>query len=251
MAVDTGRRKAGERNWRLLARAVHRQLHRLGRRIAAPVVRRGRVGAGTLVERSVHVLGWRSVRIGRNCVIGGSTTFNVNNGRKIDRILIGDNSYIGRFSFFSNGALIRLGDYCLVGPGCRFLGADHVFSDPFRPYISTGVTDDGQILVGANCWLGADVTLLGSLTIGHGSVIGACALVSSDVLPFSLVIGRPARVVKRFDMTSRAWVPIAEFTPEMEAMLPDEASYLSMLRAVCPAIAMPYAAAGPSRGDLA
>ena len=203
------------------------------------------------MDKSVHVLGWRSVRIGRNCVIGNGTTFNVNNGQGRERIVIGDFSYVGSFNFFSNGGLIQLGDYCLLGPGCRFLGANHIYSDPLRPYISTGVTDHGQILLGTNCWLGTDVTILGSVTVGHGSVLGAGSLVTRDVPPFSLALGNPARIVKRYDIASKEWVPAANFTPEMEAMLPDEESYRAVLRANCPTIAMPYAAAGPSRGHLA
>lgn len=237
--------------WRPTARAAYLRWHGIRRRLAAPLHRRRNVGAGTLVDRDVHVLAWRSVRIGRNCVIGAGSTLNVNNGRGLPRIVIGDNVYVGRFNFFSNGDLIQLGDYCLLGPGCRFLGADHVYSDPFQPYIMTGVTTDGRQIVGTNCWLGTDVTLLGSLTVGHGSVLGARALVTRDVPPFSLVVGSPARVVKRFDMTGRSWIPVAQFTADMEALLPDEAAYLAILRSAAPSVTMPFAAAGPSQGDLA
>lgn len=240
-----------ESRWKVLARRAYRPFNKLRRRVTAPVVRRRHVGSGTLIDASVHVLAWHSVRIGRNCVIAGDTVLNINNGDRKPRIVIGDNVYVGRFNFFSNGELIRLGDYCLIGPGCRFLGADHVYSDPFRPYITTGVTNAGQLVLGANCWLGTDVTLLGSLAVGHGSVIGACALVTRDIPPFSLAVGSPARVIKRYDIGSRSWVAAADYTPKMEAMLPDELTYLAMLHKAAPRINMPYDAAGPSRGDLA
>jgi acetyltransferase-like isoleucine patch superfamily enzyme len=240
-----------ELGWRLFAKRVYRFAHQTGRRMNAPFVRRRHIGRGTLIDPSVHVLAWRSVLIGRNCVVGGGSIFNINNGRGLPRVVIGDHVYVGRFSFFSNGDLIRLGDYCLLGPGCRFLGADHVYSDPFTPYIATGVTEDGRQIVGANCWLGTDVTLLGSLAVGHGSILGAGALVTRDVPPFSLVVGSPARIIKRFDMTTKSWIPVADFSPEMELMLPNEADYLAILRTAAPTIAMPFAAAGPSQGDLA
>jgi acetyltransferase-like isoleucine patch superfamily enzyme len=234
-----------------VARSLYRRAHHLIRRLTAPIHRRRNVGTGTLIDPGVHVLAWRSVSIGRNCVVGGGTTFNINNGQGISRIVIGNNVFVGRFSFFSNGAMISVGDYCLLGTGCRYLGAGHDYSNPMTPYIACGVPDSGTITIGANCWLGTDVTLLGSLTVGHGSVLGARALVTRDVPPFSLVVGSPACVVKRFDVTTQAWIPVADFTAEMAALLPDEAAYLAILRTAAPNVTMPFAAAGPSQGDLA
>jgi len=57
-------------------------------------------------------------------------------------------------------------------------------------------------------------------------------------------------VIKRYDMLSQSWRPIAEFTPEMEAMLPDEDSYLATLQKNKPHLFMSYDAAGKCRGDL-
>lgn len=237
--------------WQPGLRAVHIGLSGIAARLRAPWYRYRNVGAQTVIDRSVHVLGWRSVRIGRRSIIGGGSVLNVNNGGGRLRIDIGDHVYVGRFGFFSNGALIRIGDYGLIGPGCRFLGADHVFADPFRPYIATGVTDTGELVLGVNCWLGAGVTVLGGVTIGHGSVVGANALVTRDLPPFSVAMGSPARVVQRYDMARGTWIPAQDFTPELAALLPDEDAYRATLQRAAPTIPMPFAAAGPSRGDRA
>lgn len=231
-------------------KALRPVLARVKRRLLAPLWRRRHVGAGSLVERSVHVLSWRHVRIGRNTVISGDSIFNVNNGHGPVRITVGDHVFVGRFCFFTNGQGIAIGDYALVGLGCRFLGAGHDV-DPLRPRVTSSVPDRGRIAVGVNAWLGTDVTVLGDVSIGHGSVVGARALVTGDIPPFSVAVGTPARVTKRFDMGNRQWIPVQNFTPAMEALLPDEDSYRAALQAGFPSIPMPYAAAGPSRGDLA
>lgn len=215
------------------------------------IAKRQNVGRRTHIESTAHFLGWRNIRIGTRCVISSQCWFNVNQ-RSGDRpsIVIGDHSFIGQRNFFSPAQLIQIGPYALTGVDCRFMGADHVFADPFYPYIATGVTSEGRLIVGANCWLGAGVSVVGEVSIGHGCVIGAGAMVTKSVPPFSLVVGAPARVVKRFDMSKQAWVSAAGFTPAQDSALPNEDDYIELLRSNAPHIRMPIAAAGKSRGDL-
>jgi acetyltransferase-like isoleucine patch superfamily enzyme len=237
--------------WQARARDMLAWADTMRARRAAGFHRRRNLGAGSLVDRDAHVLGWSSVRIGRKVVIAAGSILNVNHRDGQPRIVIGDYSFVGRGSFFSSGDRIEIGAYAMLSPGGRFLGAHHHYDDPMRPYITTGVSQGGTIRLGVNCMTGADVTILGPVSVGHGCVIGAGALVTHDVPRFSLVIGRPARIIKRYDMGSRNWIAVEDFTPDMETMLPDEATYLALLQAACPSIAMPYAAAGPARGDLA
>ncbi|MBN9142849.1 MULTISPECIES: acyltransferase [unclassified Novosphingobium] len=214
-------------------------------------LRRQHVGAGSYIDKSVNVLGWRNTRIGSNSVICENTCININNrGSREPKVVIGNNCFIGRRNFFSNANQIILKDYCMTGLDCHLNSADHVFNDPFMPYIGTGVTNTNNIILGVNTWLGTDVTILGNVTIGHGCVVGAGSLVTKSAPPFSLLVGSPARVIKRYDMLSQSWRPIAEFTPEMEAMLPDEDSYLATLQKNKPHLFMSYDAAGKCRGDL-
>lgn len=48
-----------------------------------------------------------------------------------------------------------------------------------------------------DCWIGANAVILPGVTIGRGSTIGAGAIVSRDVPPYSIAVGIPARVVKK------------------------------------------------------
>jgi len=58
----------------------------------------------------------------------------------------------------------------------------------------------GGVTIGSDVWLGSGCLILSGVTIGHGAVVAARAVVSRDVPPYAVVAGNPARVVRhRFD----------------------------------------------------
>lgn len=213
--------------------------------------RRVNLGAHTVIDPSAQVLGWRNVRIGERCVISEATWINVNDRENTDfAILIGNHCFIGRRNFLSSGKRIRIGDYCLTGVDCHFLGADHLHHTPYAPYSATGTTFDGVIDIGPNCWFGASVTVLKDVRIGFGSIIGAGAIVTHSVPPYSIAVGNPARVLKRFDATRNEWVPADAWSAEAEAQIPAEADYLAHLVKNHPTLKLPRLASGHLHGDL-
>ena len=193
--------------------------------------KRSNVGKRSYVDPSVHVCGWHNVRIGKYSSIGQDTWINVNYRAK-DKIsiIIGDNCKIGRRNFFTSGELIRLGDYCASSIDCRFLGAEHIYSSPFKIYISADVTQGGHIDIGPNCFLGAGVTILKGVKMGYGCVIGAATVVNCDIPPLSLVVGNPCKVIKRFDVKLRRWVKAEEYNKEHDQYLMSEEEYLEGLK---------------------
>lgn len=209
------------------------------------------VESGAYIDPSVHVLGWRSVRIGSNSVVSEATWLNVNNRQSVNaQIVIEENCFIGRRNLMSSGCLIRIGAYCLTGPDCKFLGSDHVITDPFKPYVTTGATIESTVEIGANCWFGSGAVVLGSVKIGHGSVIGVNTLINCDIPPFSIVVGSPGRIVKRFQMSTSSWVPTEQLTVADSINFPSESEYLAILRSTHPLISLPTRASGKRMGDL-
>lgn len=209
------------------------------------------IGINTYIDHTVQVLRWSCTRVGKNTIISENSLININHcfdGRP--SLTIGDFCFIGRRNFFTTGESIEVKNYCMTGVDCHFLGSGHILSNPFIPYISSGTTNNNRIVIGANCWLGASVTVLGNVSIGHGSIIGANSLVMSNIPPFSVAIGNPAKVVKRFDVEFGQWVNVNDFSASAEEHIPTESVYLKMLEENVPTIAMPFRAAGKSMGDL-
>ncbi|MEJ6981631.1 acyltransferase [Pedobacter sp. P351] len=195
----------------------------------------------------VQILGIDNISIGRNCTIGESTLFTINNRKNKDaQLIIGNNSYIGRDNFFSVGKLITVGEYCIFGNKCSFICSDHKFQDPLIPYAKSGNSFEKVIQIGVNCWLGHDVGIIGNIRIGHGSIIGAKALITKDIPPFSMVVGNPSKIIKRYNFEKGEWVRGNEI---IESIFLDEQVYLQFLRSSGD-LPIAYHASSSYSGDL-
>ncbi len=93
------------------------------------------------------------------------------------------------------GGTIDIGANCLIGPGVFMRTADHIFSDPNNLIRKQGHAPK-NIIIEDDCWLGANVIVLGGVIIGKGSVIGAGSIVTKNIPSMSVAVGVPAKVIK-------------------------------------------------------
>lgn len=64
------------------------------------------------------------------------------------------------------------------------------------------------VLIEQNVWIGEFVCVLPGVTIGEGSIIGAMSVVNKDIPPYSIAVGSPAKVVKKYDFELENWVKV-------------------------------------------
>lgn len=207
-----------------------------------------KIGKSTLVAKSARITGWRNISIGHHTIIGEHAWLNVNQ-RQNEAISIGNYCYLGPNTFLSSGYQIVIKDYAMFTLGSKILGANHIIQNPFEPYISTGVTAEKKTNIGYNVWVGTDALIVGGVDIGYGSIIGAGSIVTQNIPPFSIAVGVPAKIIKRFDFSQNQWVKINEYDEEKNLLLmPTEEEYLQILQNK--KITMPYMALGKEMGDM-
>lgn len=114
-----------------------------------------------------------------------------------------------------NGDRLKIGKFCSIACGAKFLmnSANHAMGS-LSSYVFPIFWEDwglekrpadawdnrGDIVVGNDVWIGYEAVILSGVTIGDGAVIGARAVVTKDVAPYSIVGGVPAKEIrKRFD----------------------------------------------------
>lgn len=112
------------------------------------------------------------------------------------RISIGAGTSLNIATMVAAVELVEIGDHCMFANGCFVTDADHRFDDPRRPVPWQGFTSKGPVRIGDNVWCGAHVVVTSGVTIGERCVIGANSVVTSDIPPFSVAAGAPARVIR-------------------------------------------------------
>jgi len=202
--------------------------------LKAASVRRRAIGRMSTVSRKIKVVGWDRLRIGSYTTICDDTWFVANHQQS--SICIENHVCIATRNFFTCGSRIIVGDFTLTAPDCLFLGAHHDYSNPKIAQIAAPVTKNGIIDIGVNCSIGGGAIVLANSRIGHGSIVGAGAVVRGTFPAFSLLVGNPARIIKRFNPIDSVWVKTSEFQPELEFKLPDQESYRRTLERQFPTL---------------
>ncbi|RFN60447.1 acyltransferase [Marixanthomonas ophiurae] len=90
----------------------------------------------------------------------------------------------------------HIGNYVLIAPNTAILSTTHNHSNIEIPIVNQGDTDSSPPIIGDNVWIGRNVIIMPGITIGESSIVGAGAVVTKDVEPFSIVGGVPAKLIK-------------------------------------------------------
>lgn len=110
---------------------------------------------------------------------------------------------------WGEGAKVRVGNFCSIAEGVTIMvGGDHrpdwVSTFPFTVLWGYNIPghprSKGDVIIGHDVWVAREAFILSGVTIGHGAVVGARAVVAKNVPPYAIVVGNPARIVKyRFE----------------------------------------------------
>ena len=163
-----------------------------GARIAPPFRRRG---------LNQIVLG-KGVQIERDCWIQTIPDGKQDNDAKL---VIGPNVGIGMGATISAARKVVIGEHVLLARNVYISDHAHGFEKIGVPIMRQGAMDIAPVSIGRNTWLGQNVVVLPGATIGEHCVIGANSVVNSTIPDFSLAVGAPARVIKRYNQETGAW----------------------------------------------
>lgn len=116
-----------------------------------------------------------------------------------------------RYHFEHMGDRLVIGRFCAIAAKVQFVmnGANHALGGfstyPFAIF-GAGWEDDaldwsagsrGDTVIGNDVWIGTEAVVMPGVTVGDGAIIGAHAVIASDVPAYGIAVGNPAQTVKR------------------------------------------------------
>ncbi|UGA54990.1 acyltransferase [Vibrio sp. VB16] len=111
------------------------------------------------------------------------------------RISIGKNVTINEYTYISGYGCVSIGENVLIGHRVSILSSEHVHLSTEQTIRSQGVVAK-KVDIGNDVWIGANVTILAGVTVGTGSILAAGAVVTTDVKPYTIVGGVPAKFIR-------------------------------------------------------
>jgi len=159
------------------------------------------VGAGSRVNWIRLGARGGEVRIGSQSIVECRISFDSPNGR----VSIGDRSYIGASALVCHTS-IEIGNDVIISWGVTVVDHNsHALEWEHRRDDITMWREGkknwdgvkiGPVVIEDKVWIGFGASILKGVRIGNGAVVGAQAVVTRDVAPFTIVAGNPARVVR-------------------------------------------------------
>jgi acetyltransferase-like isoleucine patch superfamily enzyme len=174
----------------------------------------GRFGDKSVICFPIAALfGDRYIHIGDGSIIGPYVSLSAGvapgDAPKQDpAIRIGNRCVIGKGSGIVAHSRVEVGDDVWTGHHVYVTDANHGYEDPSEP-IGRQFAIPKPVSIGDGSWLGHGALVMPGTTIGRHVVVGAGAVVTGDLPDYSVAVGNPARVVRRY-VDGEGWVRAGE-----------------------------------------
>ncbi|GAA4911894.1 acyltransferase [Mucilaginibacter defluvii] len=166
-----------------------------------PFIHKRGKGSKVRSRTRMDVLPFNQFQLGANSTIEDFCT--INNG--VGDVSIGENSLIGMGNVIIGP--VSIGNNVIFAQNIVVSGLNHEYRDVNQPIQAQKILV-APIVVEDDCWIAANSVITSGVTIGKHSVIAAGAVVTKDIPPYSVAVGNPARIIKRYDFELKDWVRV-------------------------------------------
>jgi acetyltransferase-like isoleucine patch superfamily enzyme len=173
-------------------------------------------GTGTFyIHRSAQIAGVDTITVGENFYAGAGLRLEAVTGyygmSYSPRVLIKDNVTLNDHVHIGANHYVELGNNVLVASKVYISDHGHgnyvgpAQSSPDIPPAARPLTTNRAVVIEDNVWIGESVSVLPGVRIGRGSIVGANAVVTLDIPAYSIAVGAPAHVIKKYNHVKHTW----------------------------------------------
>ena len=161
------------------------------------------VTGGVYIGKGVHFVNGKNIKLGKAVSIRPDCDLFAGK-----QITIGKNCDIGTRNRIVGNVIIE--DSVLFGPDNYICSSDHCYKNIDIPILNQGAyaikkNGHNELKIGNGSWIGTHVAIIGDVHIGKHCVVGANSVVTKDIPDYSVVVGIPARIVKRYNFNTEEW----------------------------------------------
>ncbi len=149
------------------------------------------LGRGARVGRATIIASGNGVELGTAVEIGDGALFDAQGGR----ITVGPRSAIGPFVVVYGEGTVSIGADVSIATHSTVVALNHIFDDRDSPIRRQGASARG-IRIEDDVWVSANCVLVDGITLQHGSVVAAGAVVTKSVAPYTVISGIPAKFLR-------------------------------------------------------
>ncbi|MHC4166184.1 MAG: acyltransferase [Planctomycetota bacterium] len=102
---------------------------------------------------------------------------------------------------------VQMGENVACSQHCFISGQSHHYEDISKNFLRQGV-ETKEVIIQHDVWIGSNSVILCGVKIGNNSVIGGGSVVTEDIPPYSVAVGNPATVIKKYDFKTSQWVRV-------------------------------------------
>ena len=184
-----------------------RIINKLFRKVSQYRLRRkiGYIGKKSVIISPLHLSG-KGISIGNGSIIQYKSWIEARtlSGEKTAELIIGNGCAIGHFNEIYATKSIIIEDNVLTADRVYISDNLHSYENIEIPIIKQPIKQNGTVRIGEGSWLGIGVAVIGA-KIGKHCVIGSNAVVTHDIPDYSVAVGIPAKVIKRYNFKNKNW----------------------------------------------
>ncbi len=173
------------------------------------VVRFRKFGNNSSIMKGLQVHSPKGIFISNNVRIGNFARLSCYPTKtKTGTITIEDNCYIGDFFSVLTADDVLIKRDVLFASYVTIIGENHGMDPECGLKYGLQELKGDKVLIEDHCWIGEKVIILPGVKIGSYSIIGAGSVVTHDIPSYSLAVGNPAKVIKKYDFKKKDWIKV-------------------------------------------
>jgi len=169
----------------------------------------GKIGIRSIIVNPLKIDGAKNIEIGNRVYIAYKSWLACLplTGEKECKLIIGDGCRIGNFNHIYATKSVILERDVLTADKVYISDNLHGYEDVTVPIWKQPIVQKREVFIGQGSWLGENVCVIGA-NIGKHCIIGANSVVTKDIPDYSVAVGAPAKVIRKFDYDQNKWIDV-------------------------------------------